>query len=123
MADTYGDPLSAPFWDAAARHELLVQRCHRCGHSQLYPRVVCLACGGLDLGWAPASTTATVVVATEVHVPAHPTLAPPYTVALVELPEGPRLLGNPSGARAGDTVRLVWRDREGAPPLPDWEST
>jgi len=52
-----------------------------------------------------------------------PELPPPYVVALVELDEGPRLLTNIVGApcKIGDRVRLAWRTREGAPPLPVFE--
>jgi len=45
---------------------------------------------------------------------------PPYVVAIVQLDEGPRLLTTVVGGRSriGERVRLTWRDRDGAPPLP-----
>jgi hypothetical protein len=32
---------SKPFWDACARHQLLVQTCRACGAVQYYPRCLC----------------------------------------------------------------------------------
>ncbi len=43
------DAVSAPYWDAAARGELVIQECKSCGHRQFYPRAVCTDCGG-DVG-------------------------------------------------------------------------
>ena len=40
---------SKPFWDACARHELLVQTCRACGNVQYYPRGVCAACWSAEI--------------------------------------------------------------------------
>ena len=126
MTDTnpdYGDPTTAPFWEAAARHELMVQRCDSCGHHQFYPRPFCLACGGDDLDWAEVSGKGAVYSLTVPRIPVGPGFEPPYPVALVELDEGPRMLTNIVNGEAaiGDRVRLAWKDRKGAPPLPVFE--
>ncbi|SEP20002.1 Zn-ribbon domain-containing OB-fold protein [Trujillonella endophytica] len=42
------DPLSAPFWEAAARHVLTLSRCSDCGTLTHPPDVVCDACGSTD---------------------------------------------------------------------------
>ena len=54
------------------------------------------------------------------HLPVHPELAPPYVIAVVTLDEGPRLSTNivDGVTGIGDRVRVVWRDREDAPPYP-----
>jgi hypothetical protein len=119
-AEAYGDPLTAPFWEAAARGVLVVQRCRVCGHHQFYPRPYCLACQSDDVTWVAASGRGTVYSMTTVHMEVAPEFAPPYVVAIVELDEGPRLLTNVVGGpgRIGDRVRVAWREREGAPPLP-----
>ena len=119
MAD-FGDPVTRPFWEAARQHRLVVQTCRDCTHAQLYPRVLCTRCGGSDLELRDATGAGTVVAATEVHLPAHPELTPPYTTALIQLAEGPRVLGNPPGAVAGDRVVVRWQERDDAPPLPQW---
>ncbi len=115
----YGDPLTAPFWEAAGRRELVVQRCGSCGHHQFYPRPFCLACESPDVGWVRAAGTGTIYSMTTVHMQVAPEFEPPYVVAIVELDEGPRLMTNIIGgpARIGDRVRVAWRERAGLPPL------
>ena len=50
MPDEYKAPLpaptpdSAPFWEAARRHELRLPRCRDCGEAFFYPRNVCPGC-------------------------------------------------------------------------------
>lgn len=111
----YGDPLSIPFWEAAARRELVVQRCAACGHHQHYPRPFCLACYADDVTWVRVTGEATVYSQTTVLM-----AGDPYTVALVDLDEGPRLttqlVGEP--VEIGARVRLQWQVRDDAPPLP-----
>ena len=116
----FGDPTTAPFWAAAERRELFVQRCTACGEHQFYPRPFCLACGGHEVEWVQAAGTGTVHAATTVHLKVLPDMDPPYVVALVELDEGPRLVTNlvdPMSA-IGDRVAVTWRERADAPPLP-----
>lgn len=116
----YGDALSAPFWEAATRHELVVQRCAACGHHQFSPRPYCLACHSDNIVWVQVAGGGTIYAQTTVHIQIAPDFTPPYTAALVELDEGPRLLTNIVGGETqiGDEVRLMWRERDGEPPLP-----
>jgi hypothetical protein len=116
----YGDPLSQPFWAAAARHELVVQRCAACGHHQFYPRPYCLKCESDRVEWVKARGTGTVYTMTVVHMAPAPGFAPPYVAAVVELDEGPRLTTNlvEGEFRIGDAVEVTWRARDGAPPVP-----
>lgn len=84
-------------------------------------RASAVACDG-EVEWAPASGNGTVYTRTVVHLKAVEHLDPPYAVVVVELAEGPRMLGNVAGHCAiGDRVGVAWRDREGAPPVPVWE--
>jgi hypothetical protein len=119
----YGDPLHAPFWRAAARRELSIQRCGRCGAHQFFARPFCLACGAEDVGWVVASGRGTVYSMTTVHRQVSPDLPTPYVNALVQLDEGPRLLTRIVGGPCaiGDRVRVTWQERAGAPPLPLFE--
>ncbi len=116
----YGDALSAPFWEAATRHELIVQRCGACGHHQFYPRPYCLECQSDDVAWVVVAGGGTIYAQTTVHIQIAPECMPPYTAALVDLDEGPRLLTNIVGGETqiGDRVRLMWRERNDEPPLP-----
>jgi uncharacterized OB-fold protein len=118
--EPFGDPMHAPFWEAARRRELVVQRCRRCASHQFYARPFCLACDGDDLQWVGASGLGTVYSMTTVHRQVSPELPVPYVNALVELDEGPRLLTTIVGGSCaiGDRVRIAWKERPGAPPLP-----
>ncbi len=118
--EPYGDAITAPFWDGARRHELLVQRCLRCATHQFYPRPFCLSCDGDDLEWIRTAGTGSVYSITEVQVQVIEGLQPPYQVAVVELDEGPRLTTNVIGGPAaiGDRVQVGWRERSDAPPCP-----
>lgn len=81
------DPESEPYWEAARRGQLVLQRCEDCGEQQFYPRRLCRHCWSRALSFEPASGTGTVHTYTRCHVPGHPGYAEdtPYTVAQVAL--------------------------------------
>jgi uncharacterized OB-fold protein len=120
---SYGDALTRPFWDAARQHRLIIQRCADCGAYQFYPRPFCLQCQSDHVAWVDAGGTGEVYAITTVRMNVMPELPPPYQVAIVELDEGPRLLGGitDGDGAIGDRVEIRWRDREGLPPLPLFE--
>ena len=90
--------LDKHFFEAAARGELRFQRCPRCNHRQFYPRLLCTACGGTP-EWEDASGRGVVHTFTIVRQngakPFKDML--PYAVAMVELEEGVRMMGNVTG--------------------------
>ena len=89
------DGVSAPYWEAASRGELLIQRCPACGHRQFYPRALCTVCG-TDPEWESASGRGVVHTFTVIRQnyarPFSDEL--PYVVAIVELDEGVRMMSN-----------------------------
>jgi uncharacterized OB-fold protein len=108
-------PEARPFWAAAARGRLLLQRCAGCAAVVWYPRGLCPACGGTSLEWFEASGRGTVYSYTVVRRGAAGPYADatPYVLAYVELEEGPRILTNVVHAdvdavRVGDAVRAVF---------------
>jgi uncharacterized OB-fold protein len=112
---------SQPFWDGCNRGEFLLSRCTPCGHVFYYPRIHCPQCGARELGWLRCSGRGMVFSFTHVGVSFH---GPgwesqlPYTVLLVDLEEGPRmmsrLVGNDRDAVAGgDRVELVFVEIDG----------
>ncbi|HZR79960.1 MAG TPA: OB-fold domain-containing protein [Candidatus Binatia bacterium] len=125
-----------PFWEGAARGELLVQTCGRCGKMRMPPRPMCFACRSLDVAWTKASGRGRVwsfVVPHPPLLPAYAELAP-YNVVVVELEEDPtiRLVGNlvesadgpinavdPASIRIGEPVRAVFA-RVDDVALPRW---
>lgn len=88
--------VSQPFWEAARRHELVLQHCSACGRHVFYPRYNCPHCGGRDLTWVKASGRGKVYAYTVARRPTHPAFADrvPYVIAIVELEEGPRMTTN-----------------------------
>ena len=97
------DASERPFFEAAARGELRYQRCPACSHAQFYPRAVCTACGA-DPAWATASGRGTIHTFTVVRQNFMPPFKDelPYVVAMVELAEGVRMMGNVTGCAPED---------------------
>ena len=105
-------PASAPFWDATRRRELTVQRCESCARLVWYPRFVCPHCGGSSLEWEKLSGDGVVYAVSVHHRAALPALADkvPYSVVLVDLDEGVRMMSNVFGPppTVGDRVTVAW---------------
>jgi uncharacterized OB-fold protein len=99
-------PHSAPFWEAARQHRLVIQRCRRCGTLQHYPRPWCTTCLHEDLDWVESPGRGTVYSFTVVRRTAHPAFAArvPYVYALVDLDEGPRFTTNVVGCPVDDVA-------------------
>jgi len=89
-------PEMAPFFAAARRHELVVQRCGTC-HTMRFPaRAVCSRCLGRESEWVPVSGRGEVFSVAVMHQANHPGFAAevPYAVVVVALEEGVRMLSN-----------------------------
>lgn len=106
-------PESLPFWLAAERGELLGKRCVDCGKFHWYPRCVCPFCGG-STEWQPMSGHGRLYAFSTLR-----RASPSYTVAHVELEEGPRMLtrlldADPQTLKIGMPVRVEFtRTEEG----------
>lgn len=90
------DRLNAPYWQAAKRHELSMQRCPRCGFVRFPAAKFCPECLEENDEWVTLSGRGTVWSFGVYHHVFNRTFAEdiPYNVALVELEEGPRLITN-----------------------------
>lgn len=88
--------ISAGFWEAARRHELVVQRCQSCERYRHYPQPLCPDCGSGEWSWAPVRGTGTIYTFTVTHHRFHPAWADqlPFVVATIELPEGVRMVSD-----------------------------
>ena len=117
---------TAPFWRAAAKHRLVFQRCSACQTFRHPIGPLCPACRSFDFDWVESSGRGAVYSYTVVRHQTHPAFVVPYTVLLVQMEEGPRLVarlrpdGRPSGRdpvdarlRIGAPVRLEWEDVPG----------
>jgi uncharacterized OB-fold protein len=110
-------PEMKPFWDAARRHELVVQRCTGCGTHRFPARDICSRCLSRDAAWTPVSGRGSVFSWAIMHQVYHPGFAAevPYAVVVIELDEGARLVSNlvdcpPADIRAGMPVEVVFDD-------------
>ena len=106
---------------------LTLQWCNDCERAIHFPREACPTCLGTDLEYRPAAGSGTVYAATVIPAPANPTMADraPYVVALVDLPEGVRMMGNviaedPWAVAVGDPVRIAWEPLPDGRHLPVW---
>jgi uncharacterized OB-fold protein len=93
---------NADFYAFLARGELRLQRCAACRTWRHPPRHRCAACGSLDATWEPASGRGRIFTWTVTHRAVDPAFTPPYAVVVVELEEGPRLVGSPRGIALDD---------------------
>lgn len=107
------NPLTAPFWSALDQGRLTFQRCQACGNAWLPARSECPGCLAGEPLWVDASGDATLISWVVYHTALHPAFADrlPYTVAVVELVEGPRMLSNiissdPEGLRIDQPLTL-----------------
>ena len=99
--------VSAPFVEGLQRGEIRYQACAACGAAQTLARYACRACGATLLDWRTARGSGRVYsVTTVARAPSDEFRAlAPYTLAIVELDEGPRLMGHASpDVRIGDKV-------------------
>ena len=122
------DPDSLPYWDAAQRHELLIQRCDQCGAHRFYARLLCPRCWSPDVTWERSSGRGTIYSFTIVHrAPSEAFRAlVPYVVAVIDLEEGVRVMANilgtsPDDVRVGAPVRVVFEAIDDAVTLPQFE--
>jgi uncharacterized protein len=106
------------FWDSTAKHRLAFQRCRACTRPVFPPRGHCPHCWQSELDWKTSSGRAILASKTVVHRPGHVAFAHdvPYTVALVDLEEGFRMLSNVVGAGHEDTpigaqLKVTWGTR------------
>ncbi|HZP41494.1 MAG TPA: Zn-ribbon domain-containing OB-fold protein [Candidatus Binatia bacterium] len=110
-------PEMAPFWEAARRHVLVVQRCRGCGALRFPARELCSRCLSRESEWTPVSGRGAVFSWAVMHQVYHPGFADavPYAVVVVELAEGGRLLSNVVDCpidrlRVGMPVEVVFED-------------
>ena len=120
---------SAFFWEGVEKSELCIQRCKACGTLRHPPRPMCSSCRSLEWDSVIASGRGEVYSFVVHHHPPVPGFDPPFVVAVVQLEEGTRIIGNvididPADVRIGMPVQVcfvpvhdewtlpLWRRRE-----------
>lgn len=127
--------LDLPFWEAAARERLAIQRCSDCATWRWGAEWICFRCHSTNYRYEEVDPTGLLCSWTRVWMPGLPALkdAAPYLVVLVELPQAGsvRLIGNllddaERDPRIGESVRAVFEHHapEGCSPytLVQWRA-
>jgi uncharacterized OB-fold protein len=128
-----GMPLPRPdhdtqgFWDAAQEGRFVIPRCASCSKGHWPPGPMCPHCKSQDLQWSDFTGQGTVyswVVATH---PVDEILVDqvPYAIALIDLEESVRVVGNVVGCdpyeiEAGMAVELFFEEREEGVRVPNF---
>jgi uncharacterized protein len=116
---------TAFFWEGTAAGELRIQHCPACGRLRHPPGPMCPSCGAEKQDWIVASGRGTVFSYVVHHHPKVPGKQPPFVVALVELDEGVRMLGElidvePSTVEIGMPVEVALTRIDDELTLPFW---
>jgi uncharacterized OB-fold protein len=86
-------PETKHFWEGTQAGELRLQKCAACMHVYFPPRPFCPRCAAQDVQVFRASGRATLYSYVIHHRPT-PGFTPPYSIAVVQLEEGPRMMTN-----------------------------
>ncbi len=111
------DSEALPWWQAAAEHRLLVQRCIACEHLRLPPAPICPECRAAEADWLELSGRGELYTYTIVHRAVAVGQELPFVIAVIELEDagGVRIISNLVAAdleeiEIGLPVELVWED-------------
>lgn len=117
MPPPLANATTLPFWQAAAQHRLVVQRCTGCGHTRLPPAPVCPECRSADADWKELSGRGEVYTYTIVYRAIAAGQPLPTVIAVITLADagGVRMISNlvgmdPDAVAIGMPVELVWED-------------
>ncbi len=117
------DPIAGPFWEFCRRHELRLQRDRASGKLVFPPRPHYAG----DYEWVKVSGRGRVFSFVIVRPPFLPAFEDkvPFVIAVVELEEGPRLVGNVldcpiEAVRSGMPLELTFEDLTERVTLPQW---
>jgi len=123
---------SAYFWDGTAAGELRIQSCNACGELRHPPGPACPTCGALDRGHVVASGLGTVFSYVVHRHPPLPGKELPLVIALIDLDEGVRMVGEVAGVEPEemaigtrlrvDFTRVAPSDGNRELTLPIWRS-
>ena len=111
------DEEQRPWWEAAKRHELYIQKCRDCGDLRFHPRALCTACLSPRTEWVRAKGTGKIYTFTVTYQNQAAGFREwlPYVMSWVELDEGVKMLTNivdcpPEQVKIGMPVEAVFDD-------------
>ncbi|MDX6429078.1 MAG: 3-oxo-4,17-pregnadiene-20-carboxyl-CoA hydratase alpha subunit [Streptosporangiaceae bacterium] len=113
------------FWDGVREGELRIQRCAECGALRHPPGPMCPVCHATEREHVVAAGRGQVYSYVVHHHPPVPGRTTPFVVAVVELDEGVRIVGNvigcsPSEVRIGMPVELTFQRMDDEVTLAQW---
>ena len=101
---------SYDFYKALKENRLLALKCKQCGAYTVPPKAVCIECTSQDLEVTELSGDGRIKSFTVIHI-APMGLEAPYVVGLVELDEGPCVLGTIVGTDPGKVTMDIVNKR------------
>lgn len=111
------------FWDGTGEKELRIQKCGACGALRHPPGPSCPQCGAFDRQHVVASGLGTVFSFVVHRHPPVPDKELPIVLALIDLDEGVRMVGEVPGIEdiaIGDRVQVDWNVIDDELTLPIW---
>ncbi|WP_433244461.1 bifunctional MaoC family dehydratase N-terminal/OB-fold nucleic acid binding domain-containing protein [Streptosporangium sp. CA-135522] len=116
---------TAFFWEGVAKGELRIQKCADCGELRHPPGPVCPSCRSVERTHVVAGGEGEIYSYVVHHNPPVPGLNTPFVVAVVQLPEGVRIVGNVVDCLSGEVgigmpLRVTYRQMDDELILPMW---
>ena len=117
MPQPLADSEAVAWWEAAAEHRLVVQRCTDCAHTRLPPAPICPECRSDGSEWHEVSGRGEIYSYTVVHRPIALDQQVPFVIAVVALEGagGVRMISNiveadPDELSIGLALEVAWED-------------
>ncbi|QPQ35744.1 MULTISPECIES: Zn-ribbon domain-containing OB-fold protein [unclassified Lysinibacillus] len=120
-----------PYWDAADRHELVLQKCETCNSYNHPPGPACSKCGATELSWESQGSDITGTIYS--YVVSYRPFLPgfqddlPTIIVVVQLDKlnEVKIIGNvlacpPEEIKIGMPVKMTWQDITEDRALPQW---
>ncbi|MEA0562628.1 MULTISPECIES: Zn-ribbon domain-containing OB-fold protein [Lysinibacillus] len=134
---TYQKPIpvktqdNEPYWDAADRHELMLQKCEICHAYNHPPGPACAKCGSTELSWENQGTTImgtiySYVVSYRPFLPGFQDELPMIIVVIkLDHLQEVKIIGNllecsPEDIKIGMPVKMIWQAITEDRALPQW---
>ncbi|WP_342514784.1 OB-fold domain-containing protein [Sporosarcina sp. FSL K6-1522] len=125
-------PDNSPYWDAADRHELVLQKCESCKEYLHPPGPSCAKCGSPAVSWEEIGNDIQGTIYSYVisHRPFLPGFQDdlPLIIAQVELDKVPevKIMANVLDCdyekiQIGMPVKMIWQDLPEGRSLPQWK--
>ncbi len=122
---------NTPYWEAADRHELVLQKCETCQSYSHPPGPSCAKCGSTELSWESRGSDISGKIYS--YVVSYRPFLPgfqddlPHIIAVIELEDVPevKIIGNvlecsPEEIKIDMPVKMMWQDITEDRALPQW---